>query len=656
MTSDRRVALVHGTVATLLVGAVACSGNSLVGPSFERFIVKATPSPSDYPDVPGVVLLDRGTLFLTANTDKKKPVARLRRYRRLKVLRESGLKLARVEIPFEPGTVVSDVIAHAVQPDGDTSSIGTIVKIKHDSGVPAFAFIVPDVVPGTVIEYAYDHYFDDLRFLPPWLFASDLPTLRSEYATIVPRGFDITYRYLEGGDSAERPPERFDVDEGTRLFWARTNVPATFPERGMPYVELLAPQIRINFVRAVVGGQPFDGFGSWEDVREWFFDIAGDWTRLTEEQQAEARRIAGETSEEEKALKLLTIIARDLKWEAGKPLPVFLTFIPSANTTLQNKTGNVTSRGLVLTSLLRAAGLDAHIGLVTYRDKGRLFPDIPDARRIDAVVSVIPRRQGPLVLDPSQMTVDADVPSPRLQGARIAMLREDIVEMIDVPISAPADSRTDVTYSLSVDADGNASGTMQATLTGAEAGQLRDALLNAEPSAYPDIISQFLGERGAALALDSASIADLQALRRPLTLKGGVTPVRIMEGDGDVVTLTLARLVGTNTPKLREVRRHRLELGAPRHSEVKATIVFPDDHEPQEPPPAFRSDWTSGETSIEVRAETSRRIRVKRVDRHAVLAIEPTGYGAFARHDRTVRDAEEAQVLVNRPPPRRLEY
>jgi hypothetical protein len=644
--------------ATALSAGAACS-SSLVGPSFERFDPTATPNPSDYPDVPGVVLLDRGTWWFTVDPDTALPVARLRRYRRVKVLREAGRALARIDLPYEPGTQIADLVARSVQPDGSTAYVdgGDAIDIDHPSGVKAKLIGVPGVGVGTIVEVAYDHYFQDLRFLPAWRFQDRLPTVRSEVALVVPKGYSIDYRFMEAGETLDKPPERFDVERGTRLFWSMTGLPALFPELAQPDPQMVGPQLRLAWTAATVGGQRYVGFDGWEAARAWFFEIAKDWTRLDAAQVDEARRVVGDVPDEEKARKLMEIIARDLKWEPGVPLPVFLTWFPSANTTLQNKTGNVTSRGLVLTSLLRAVGLDAYPAVVAYRDQGRLYPDFADVRALDAVVTVIPRASGPLVLDPNQLTVSAAVASPRLQGARIVMMRDDLAEVIQVPVSAPAESETRVRYDLTVDRAGTITGSLEARLTGAEAGTLRDRLLDADPARYPEILSEFLGLRGAALPIESASIADLAALRRPLTVRGNLrVPGAWTGGDGPSTSIALGRIVGRVGPRLAQVRRLPWEFGPPHRSEVVATVMFPEDHEPQPPPPAFSSRWTHGETTIEVRAETSRRLGIRRSDEVRVLSIDPIGYRDFRRHHTTVEEAERSELGVERPPPRELEY
>jgi uncharacterized protein DUF3857 len=657
--------VVSARPAVLLLAALfadACGG-STPRPDFERFDPAVTPTGADYPDVPAVVLLDRGTLQLTVDAVTRNPLAKLTRLHRYKILRDaSWIDVKHVVIPYDPGSVVAGLLVRKISPEGRIEEIDekNFADGAHESGRRALTVSIPGAVPGTIVEYTYDLYIPDPRFVPPWLFQSSLPTVRSEYAVQAPRGFQVDLRFSRDGAFVDRTPERFDTDGGTRYFWSEANLPARFQEPGMPSPELLSPRAHVIFMGANVGGADRPGFASWEDVGAWFVARVPNWTKLEPATIAEAKRLAGETSTEEKALKLLSIVARDLGWEPGPQLPLWQTRVVHPEIVLKEKRGNATSRGLLLVALLRAVGISAIPALVAYRDHGVLLPDLPTVYELDGVVAVIPRNQGPLILDPSQLTVSADVPPPRLQGARIVALREDGAEVMLVPTSNPSDSRTSLSYDLKLDVRGDLFGTMEARLTGSEAGLLRQQLLEADVGAYADIVSQFIKERGGGIAIESASIADLSELRRPLGVKGTVSVRKAVSGDGTSLALALGKIVGSDDhqveSRLREVRRAPLRAGAPREVEIVATISMPEDYEPEQLLPAFTEKWEGGEVSIKMRSEGTRRIGIVRKGAVRVLEVKPQQYADYRRFRRAVVAAEERSFTIKRPPPRTLEY
>lgn len=636
---------------------VAGCGASLPTPHFERFDVRVTPEPGDFPDVPGVVLLDRGTLYMTVDAKRVLPIGRLRRYHRVKILRP-GAEMGVVTVPYASFEAIHGLRARAVSPDGEVweADPDTIEDVLHESGRRAKRLAVPKAEAGWIVEHTYDLYLRDLRFVEPWTFQADIPTVRSEFAVVVPNGFEVDVRYSKNGVFVRASPERFDTPEGTRFSWSESNLPPRFDEPSMPSRELLAPRAHVIFLSAEIGGKRFTGFGSWDDVGDWFLARVPGWADLSEPTVAEARRVAGETSDDEKALKLQEVIAGQLGWEEGPHVPVWRAELPHPEAVLKAKVGNRTSRGLLLTALLRAAGLNAVPALVAHRTEDVLTPDAPTVTSLTGVVAVIPRAQGPLVLDPSQLTVSADVPSPHLQGTRMVLLRGDLAEVVKVPISTPDKSTSEIRYTLELDRRGDLFGGLKARFTGAEAGALRTALAQAQPEDYATVVNAFLRSRGAGLGIESVSIADRDALRRPLTIEGTVTRKRLLEGDGTEVFVRLGELVGGPEAVMREVRRSPLILGVPHTVDVLVRLTLPEDHETGAEAPKVSEGWSGGQVDLSMASETRRRFRFQRVERRTALEVAPKRYPEYRRFREGVRIAEDQVFSIKRPPPKTLEY
>lgn len=605
-----------------------------------------------------MVLLDRGELLLTVDPKRLIPIGRLRRYRRIEILRETGLDRARVEVPYDPETGIYGLIARTVLPDGTILEADpeNITDTPYPDGRRAKAVVVPGAVPGAVVEYTYDLYRDDLRFLAPWVFQSEIPTVRSEFAVAVPHGYQVDLRYSEKGDFVDRPPERFDTDDGTRFAWSISNLPALFAEEGMPSESLLAPRAHVVFVSGKIGARTFEGFGSWDQVGAWFLSRMPNYLEVSDATKAEARRVAGDSSPEEKALKIMEVLARDLPDQPGAIPPLYRTPLIHPDAVLRQKQANPTTRGLLFVALLRAAGVNAVPALFAHRDQDVLLPDLPTVRALDGVAAVIPREQGPLVLDPSQRTLSADVPSPRLQGTRVIQLINDVAEVIRVPTSEPKDSKTTMTFDLTIDKRGDLFGSVEARLTGAEAGALREQLADAKPEDFAEIVSSFLRVRGAGIGVESVNIADRTALRRPLVLEGTVAVPRLVTGDDTQLDLRLGRFIGSSVQELREVRRTPITLAAPSEVEIRVTLTMPEDWEHTEIPPAVTESWDGGQVEMSVRSETSRRLGLMRKSVVNAKRIAPDSYSRFRRFHERVRTAEDARLIVTRPPPRHLEF
>ena len=644
------------TSAAGLLFVFACTG-SITRPEFERFDPRFTPVAADYPDVPAVVLLDRGLLTFGNDTERKVPFVRLRRHRRVKILRSSGLSLARIEIPYDPGALVRGLIARAVQPDGRIvrADVDDQRTVKHSSGVRARRLQIPEVRVGTIIEYAYDVYRDDLRFIEPWRFQSRLPTVRSEYAAVVPDGFEVDLRFSEEGQFVERPPERFEVDGAVRYSWSLSNLAPRFAEAGMPNRGLLSPRAHVLFRSAKVMGRRIEGFTSWDDVAVWHLARFSNWADLADATIDRARRMAADSAPDERALRLMEFVAGELAVIEPRS-PVWRSSATHPDAVLRNGRGSETSRGMLLVALLQATGVSAAPALFAYGDRDVLLPDATTVRALDGVAAVIMRPGGPMVLDPNQLTVSTDVPSPRLQGTRIVVVRDDGAEITRVPISKASASRTDIEFALRLDPRGDIFGTVELRLTGAEAGHLRQRLLDATPEDYAARVSAFLQGRGAALPVESVTIADLRALRRPLVIKGRVTMRKAVPHDDTMLFVRIGQLIGGPTEPIRQTRRSPLLLGPPRSASIRGTLALPEGYEVDEVPPNRGHDFDGVRVAFEVRAETRRRIGFARKETWNRSSVSPQKYRAYYRFIRAMRETEDQAFSIRRPAERPLEY
>ena len=133
----------------------------------------------------------------------------------------------------------------------------------------------------------------------------------------------------------------------------------------------------------------------------------------------------------------------------------------------------------------------------------------------------------------------------------------------------------EIRYDLRLDPRGDLFGPLKASLTGSEAGELRATLLSIEPEGYAEAVTKFFGARGVPFEVESVSIADLTALRRPLGIRASINARGFLEKDGAELSIPLARIVGAKLPPPPEVRRAPLRLGAPSHVELRATVTLP---------------------------------------------------------------------------------
>lgn len=638
----------------LFVNLLACA-STLPRPAFEKFDPGSRRPASDYPDAQAVVLLDRGELRFSFDDKAGNPLARLRRWRRLQVLATPDAALHRIDVPVEPTTFIYGLQVRVSRVDGRKTTYAD--PQTAETGHMRVVRLELDLLqPGDVVDLVYDLWFKDPRFVPPWVFESEHPTLRSEFAVVLPPGFDVDLRFSRDGDFVDAPPDRFETLEGVRFSWSIADLPARYQEFEMPRAALLAPRAHVLFRQARRPGQDtvYPGFATWDEVGRWLVSRQPRWAELTPAHRDEAARVASDLGPEEGALRLLEVVARDVRRETETPL--WRAPLTHPDAVLDAGAGTASSRGLLLVALLRAAGYPAVPALYSARDHDILLPDAATVRSLDGIAAALPRPEGWLFLDPSTLTVNGRVPAPQLQGQRVVLVRDDRTEVVRVPLSKVEDSSVEVEYTLQLDARGELFGRMEARLTGAEAGELRAQLLDEAPSAYEQVVSKFLASRGAVLPATSISLADLRVLRRPLLVTGTVGRRWSFADPPAAVVLPLGQLIGGAGLTPREVRRSPRRLGVPRRAEVRMTVTLPDEWSVEVVPEPAALTGPGQTLELSARAETERRIGFRWLTRSTALSVARREHSAFRRYTFDRAAALEQTVVLKRPPERDLRY
>ena len=154
------------------------------------------------PDASAVILCDYGTASVSYHVLFTK-------FTRIKILKETGLEFAKVEIPYRSYgqyEYFSKINAHTLNVTDNGTSVKTKVtasKIgdieidqRHHKKVITFL----DVKPGSFIEYSYELYSLDIVKLNNWYFQSTIPVVWSEYRINIPDKLNYLVTFQKGRD------------------------------------------------------------------------------------------------------------------------------------------------------------------------------------------------------------------------------------------------------------------------------------------------------------------------------------------------------------------------------------------------------------------------------------------------------------------------
>jgi Domain of Unknown Function with PDB structure (DUF3857) len=136
------------------------------------------------PKAPGAPAI---ILYREVDYDENDKLPHENRFLRIKILNEAGRKYGDVEIPFPKTQEIRDLHARTIHPDGSVIEFKgevfekTIVKTR---GLKYLAktFTLPDVQPGSIVEYSYTMDFRQGRLMnSSWIVSSDLFTRKVKF-------------------------------------------------------------------------------------------------------------------------------------------------------------------------------------------------------------------------------------------------------------------------------------------------------------------------------------------------------------------------------------------------------------------------------------------------------------------------------------------
>ncbi len=119
----------------------------------------------DNPKAPGA-----DAMVLYGETKVNEPLAYIEHYTRMKIFTKEGLKYADVEINYEKDhETITMIRGRTIHPDGSIVNFDgkTFDKVQaKGSGIQVFAktFTLPEVQPGSIVEYKYQSQLDSQKY------------------------------------------------------------------------------------------------------------------------------------------------------------------------------------------------------------------------------------------------------------------------------------------------------------------------------------------------------------------------------------------------------------------------------------------------------------------------------------------------------------
>jgi len=275
-----------------------------------------------------------------------------------------------------------------------------IFKQTVDKYRSAYVFTMPNVKPGSVIDYKYTWTCNDDGFLPSWFFQEKVPVRYSELDTSIPE-----YYYFSTKTNFLTPytVNQSSAGNGTLMIENNTisyntqvqkrvmvNVPSLADE---PFMTSVNDNLRhISFV--MTSFRPPMGFvknmnDSWAKVGGYLADDEDFGLQLKRKLSGEDDLIAKTKAlktDDEKIAFLFNQVKSTMKWNGDDDWYT----LDGTSKAWDNKTGNSTEINLILYHLLKKSGVDAYPMVVSTREHGKVNPVYPFINQFNRGVVYIP--------------------------------------------------------------------------------------------------------------------------------------------------------------------------------------------------------------------------------------------------------------------------
>jgi hypothetical protein len=383
---------------------------------------------------------------------------------RLKIYSKEGYKHAGTEIPYSTlGTPIkisvtnaytynlsgSEIIKTSLKPEGDFT-------VKINDSYSKRKIIMPDVKEGSIIEYTYTINNPGYN-ISDWHFQYDIPVNYIEYSITTPQYFTYN-RYITGYVTIDKANTIINHPEGTRYeeytdVFSAKNVKALKDEEYVNNIE--------NYTAILKHELSATNFYS---VQKY----STDWTSLCKRiyekdnfgrelkagsyfKQDIESLLAGAVTAEEKRNRIFYYVRDRMRW--NKVEGPACEYGPKEAYTI--KTGNVSDINLMLTAMLREAGLEANPVLVSTRDNGvALFPSYI---AYNYVIAGVETDNGIVLLDATSKFSEPDILPLRVLNWQGRMIRENGTTK-EVDLMPKKNSKRAISVAAAIDKDGIATG------------------------------------------------------------------------------------------------------------------------------------------------------------------------------------------------------
>ncbi|MEP6930089.1 MAG: DUF3857 domain-containing protein, partial [Flavobacterium sp.] len=280
---------------------------------------------------------------------------------------------------------------------------------------------LPNVKEGSIVEYKYTVRAPFIGWMRDWRFQYNIPVNNSEFTTNIPeyynynvmqKGFIFPKKTAETKSKSitltsnersvgNRSQTKFSTDKidyfETRTTYIAENLPAIKEESFVNNIDNYTAMLSYELSAIKMPNSPIKSYSSdWNSVVKTIYDYDDFGPELNKTGYFEEdlkKLLTGITSSDEIILTVLNYVKSSVKWDGNSSYGCDV----GVRKAYKEKTGNSADINLMLTAMLRNAGLTANPVLVSTRSNGiALFPN---RTAFNYVIAAVETPNGSILLD-----------------------------------------------------------------------------------------------------------------------------------------------------------------------------------------------------------------------------------------------------------------
>jgi hypothetical protein len=284
---------------------------------------------------------------------------------------------------------------------------------------------MPNIKEGSIIEYEYTIKSPNIVTMKDWSFQTSIPVKYSEFKTYIPeyfvykpnqKGFVFpkttveknqksqTYNYRKKNQPGEgvishTSQEKLEYEE-TQTTYICQNLPSMKDEAFVNNIDNYTSSISHELTMTRYPNQPYKTYSTdWETVTKNIYeseDFGGELNKTGYFEQDINTLLSGITIRDEKITTIFSFVKSKVKWND------YTSYYcnDGVKKSYKDNVGNVAEINLMLTAMLRYAGIDANPVLVSTRSNGIAM--FPNRTAYNYVIAAVEIENGLILLDATE--------------------------------------------------------------------------------------------------------------------------------------------------------------------------------------------------------------------------------------------------------------